>query len=189
MNKRLNEIAAANDVERQNLIGKVAGLTQAQFDFRPSPDDWSIGEILNHLTILEARVSALINMKVKEAKAAGHGPDLDETSVLCCLDDLGIETPVTKIKAPELVHPKHGIEKASLLESLSGTRQKLLTALENLSAVDPTRLSAPHPIFGEWNLYKWTVAVGKHEHRHAVQIDGVKSASGFPSTTTTSAVQ
>jgi hypothetical protein len=189
MNKRLNEIAAANQVERQNLLGKVSNLTQDQFDFRPSSDRWSIGEILNHLTIMERRVAGLINRKVEEGRTAGHDPDLDEASVLDCLNGLEIPNPVTKVKAPEMVSPKHGIAKSELLESLSGTREKLVAAMESLSDVDPTRLSWPHPFFGDWNLYQWTVAVGQHEHRHAVQIDGVKSASGFPSNTTTSAVQ
>jgi len=188
MNKRLREIADANAAEREHLLRKVDGLTQEQLDFRPSADKWSIGEVLNHLNILETRVGMLLHKKTEEGKSLGHTPDTDEESVLPCLDHLRIPHHDSSVNAPELVHPKSGISKSELLEALSLSREKLLAAMENLSAVDPTKLVAPHPLFGEWNMYKWAIAIGQHERRHTVQIDAVKSAPGFPSSAATTAI-
>ena len=180
MNKKLSEIVELNETERRALIVSVNDLSQEQLDFKPSDDEWSIGEVLRHLSILERRVSMLLGKKLQEATAAGLGPDLTEGSVLDCLDQFPIEVPDIKVRAPEQVKPEHGLEKQFLMDALTESRGMLRCAIDAISEVDLSKLTFPHPFFGELNLYQWTLAVGKHEHRHCIQIDNIKTAAGYP---------
>ena len=180
MNKKLTEIVDFNETERQALMASVKDLSQEQLNFKPSADQWSIGEVLRHLSILEGRVSMLLGKKLQEATAAGIGPDLTDESVLNCLDQFPIAAPDIKVRAPEVVAPEYGMDKQALLDALIESRKMLLTAINAISQVDLTQLTFPHPFFGQLNLYQWTLAVGKHEHRHCIQIANIKSASGYP---------
>src|SRR5258708_27632985 len=163
MNKKLNEIVELNKTERHALLESVKDLSQEQLNFKPSAEEWSVGEVLRHLNVLEGRVSMLLAKKLQEATAAGIGPDPDELSVLNCLDQFPIAEPTIKVKAPALVAPEHGVDKQVLLAGLSETRAMLLKAVEAVSDVDLSKLTFPHPFFGELNMYQWTLAVGKHE--------------------------
>jgi hypothetical protein len=180
MNNKLTEILEANNNERQKLLEKVNHLSQNQLDFRPAEDEWSVGEILSHLNILEGRVSFVLGKKAGEAKTEGHGPDLTDGSVLDCLDRYRIHDTSVKVKAPEPVTPKYGIDKQTLLDSLTQSRAMLAKSIETMAEIDPTKVSFPHPLFGDWNLYQWALAVGKHEERHGFQIDRIKGTPGFP---------
>jgi hypothetical protein len=180
MNKKLNEIVELNQTERHALLESVKDLSQEQLNFKPSAEDWSVGEILKHLSVLEGRVTMLLGKKLQEATAAGIGPDPDEVSVLNCLDQFPISEPTIKVKAPPQVAPEHGVDKQVLLDGLAESRTMLLNAVQAISDVDLNKLTFMHPFFGEWNMYQWTLAIGKHEHRHAIQIANVKLADGYP---------
>ena len=43
------EIEAA----RADVLGAVTGVSQAQSEWRPAPNEWSIGEVIDHLTVSE----------------------------------------------------------------------------------------------------------------------------------------
>jgi len=41
---------------RDALVDSVVGLSARQWEFKPSPDCWSISEIVEHVVIIEGRV-------------------------------------------------------------------------------------------------------------------------------------
>jgi len=41
------------ETERAEVLREVENLSQAQFDWRPADDEWSIREVIHHLTIAE----------------------------------------------------------------------------------------------------------------------------------------
>src|SRR3990172_4089902 len=56
---------------REKVLKETEGLSQAQADWRPSDTDWSVGEILHHLTLAEINTGKLPPKLIKEADAAG----------------------------------------------------------------------------------------------------------------------
>ena len=59
------------EVVRADVLREVDGLSQAQADWKPGETDWSVGEIVHHLTIAEIATGKLTTKLTKEADAAG----------------------------------------------------------------------------------------------------------------------
>ena len=57
---------------RTQLLKETEGLSQAQADWRPSEQDWSIGEILHHLVLAEVGTGKLTSKLFKDAPSRVH---------------------------------------------------------------------------------------------------------------------
>ena len=55
----LAAIAQDLDATRAEVLRETETLSQAQADWRPSQNDWSVGEILHHLTLAEINTGKL----------------------------------------------------------------------------------------------------------------------------------
>ena len=179
MNPKIQEIVNDIDAVRANLYAAVNDLSQAQLDFKPAPEEWSISEILSHLQVVEKGLPKLYTIMLQKAAEAGLQPET-EGSWLQSLDDAKLEVVQQKMPAPERVLPKAGIAKAELLESLRQSRQAIVDAVSQAGDHDLSGVKWPHPALGEINFYQWILFIGKHEMRHLGQIEKVKSAANFP---------
>lgn len=47
------------EAEPAEVLSEVEGLSQAQFDWRPAASEWSIGEVIHHLTLSEIATGKL----------------------------------------------------------------------------------------------------------------------------------
>ncbi|PYM85259.1 MAG: hypothetical protein DME13_10950, partial [Candidatus Rokuibacteriota bacterium] len=56
---------------RAELLREVEGLSQRQAEWRPTTRDWSVGEVIDHLTIAEIATGKLTTKLTKEAAAGG----------------------------------------------------------------------------------------------------------------------
>src|SRR5881628_3287435 len=61
-----NELQAV----RAEILKEIEGLSQAQADWRPSDRDWSVGEIVHHLTLAEVATGKLTSKLLKEASGS-----------------------------------------------------------------------------------------------------------------------
>ena len=61
---------------RDLVIKETANLSPAQWNFKESPDRWSIKEVVEHITIWEL----LLSHEVSKALSAGLQPDLNKTA-------------------------------------------------------------------------------------------------------------
>ena len=65
----LDAVARELEAVRAELLQEAEGLSQGQADWRPSADDWSVGEILHHLTLAEINTGKLTSKLLKEGGA------------------------------------------------------------------------------------------------------------------------
>src|SRR5881296_2308162 len=56
---------------RADVLKEAERLSQRQADWKPSEKDWSVGEVLHHLTIAEIATGKLTTKLTREAQAAG----------------------------------------------------------------------------------------------------------------------
>lgn len=56
----------------QDLPGIVSGLDEGQFNWRPSPDRWSIGQCIEHLNITAERYLPVLTTGIANARAQGR---------------------------------------------------------------------------------------------------------------------
>jgi hypothetical protein len=175
---RIREVVEELGAARKRLLDSVASLSDADIDFSPSADRWSIGEILHHLRLTEESAARVVQKLVERAEKSGAGPDPGGGSVLHSLDRFNVETAVDRITAPASVAPTRGIPARELLEGLAGSRAALMRSLEVCSRFDMAQVLFPHPVFGKLDAYQWALSVAKHEDRHRRQIENVKALRG-----------
>ncbi len=157
----------------------VEGLSRAQADFRPVDDRWTIGEIVEHLSIVEGQILKLTQKLIAQAEAQG-APVITDGRINPVSIAQMVERREEKFQAPERSRPQGGVPLAESLARLRKTRQEMRALQAQLEARDLSSVSFPHPAFGPLNAYQWVALIGLHEGRHIEQIEAIKSAPGFP---------
>ena len=171
-----NEVQA----NRAALLKEVEGLSQPQFDWRPGEKDWSVGEVIHHVTLAEINIGKLTTKLLREAEAAGALRPRPEGEV----PFERIPPPPTPgpLQAPRLIWPEHGRSKADLLAGIKAAREKSRHSFERMAQIDPRPLVWKHEIFGDMHLGQYWTIIRLHDLQHLEQIQKIKTAPGFPRT-------
>lgn len=178
MHTKLVELVGEIDDARQSLTASVASLSQKQIDWRPNNESWSIGEVLDHLVLVETGISKLLHVKAREAQSGDTSPT--EGSALASLDRFPVGNRRRRMSAPAIVTPRCGKQKDELTANLSSSRAKLMNSIALLANHDLHQLRHTHPTLGELDLYQWILFIGKHERRHLQQVQEILSSIDFP---------
>jgi len=181
MPRKIQEIVDLISNDRQSLLRSVSGLSEAQLDYRPAADQWSISDLLHHLALADEANVKLSSMMLKQAQEKDLPLDrMPEESVLDCLDRFAPTLQNNKMTAPERVAPKSHLPASESLARLTASREKLLAVITQLGQYELSQVKFPHPLLGELNTYQWMVLAGGHERRHTAQIGRIKSQAEFP---------
>ena len=166
-----------NDLQsvRSDLLKEAEGLSQPQADWRPAEHEWSVGEILHHLTLAEVGTGKLTSKLLKETPQPPppFPPDLKSFAAVP-------PPPPGLAKAPEVVYPERGHVLERLIADLKAIRERSCQSIERLAAIDPRGLKWRHFTLGEMDLAQWWLLHVRHETDHLQQLRAVKAAQGFP---------
>ena len=165
------DIFAANDEVRGRLLARVESLDEARQNFRPGADAWSAAEIIEHLALIERRLTGLFNAMLKKIEGAGAEAQPRPMRPFS-LDEFAAQAR-QKLNAPDETRPRGGGNLAAALAQLRASRAALNALQPRFKAVDGASATYPHPAFGPLNLYQWLAFVGAHEARHLAQIERV----------------
>src|SRR5713226_1871529 len=119
---------------RKGVEDATKGLSDAQLNFKPAPEKWSVAQVMEHIAAAEDFMRALITEQVMKAPAA---PDRDVKKI-----DEGIPAMITdrshKAQAPEPLVPtnRYGSAEGSLkhFEESRNTTEELLKKTADLRA-------------------------------------------------------
>jgi uncharacterized damage-inducible protein DinB len=181
LTKKVQELVDTVSNYRQSLLDSIAGLSDAQLDYRADGSPWSISDIIHHLALTDEANAKLTSRMVKQAQA--QSLPLDSTpdeSALNSLDSYADLIANTKAQAPEFVKPQSHLPVEESLARLKASREKFLESVEHLAQYDLSQLAYPHPLLGSLNLYQWILIAGGHERRHTSQIRRIKAEADFP---------
>jgi hypothetical protein len=163
---------------RAEVLREVEPLSQRQADWKPGEADWSIGEIVDHLTRAETATGKLTTKLLKEVQAGSAAAvfphDLAEFGPL---PPWPVGPPA---QAPEVVWPTHGTPIGELLATMRATRERSRQSVERLGGCDPRALRFKHFSLGDMDLAQWWRLQAAHDLIHLRQIREVKAAVGFP---------
>ena len=162
---------------RALVLREAEGLSQRQADWKPGEQDWSIGEVIDHLTIAEIATGKLTTKLTREAESAGTRAPFPA--------DLASFTPLPPWPpgpgdAPQVVWPGHGKPIADLVATMKATRERSRQSIDKLATIDPRKLTFKHFRLGDLDLAQWWILQAQHDGIHLEQIRAVKAAPGFP---------
>jgi hypothetical protein len=160
---------------RAGVIEAVKGLSEAQFNFKPGPDRWSIAECLEHIAIVENAVLSGVRVRLEKGPAPAADRDVKQIDamILTTVPDRS-----TKVKAPAQLVPTGNSAPAANLENFLASRQQTVNWLKSDSNLRGH--SVDHPVLGPLDGYEWILAAAGHSERHTKQILEVKADPNFP---------
>ena len=165
------EIYEHIDRTRARLVAAVQGLSDEQQSFRPDPDRWSVAALVEHLSIVEGNVAALLGKLLGRAEESGAAaPDNFEP---VSIEEFVERARGVRYEAPERIRPT-GLPLADSLARLRDTRAALHALRPRVERADGRALRFPHPAWGPLDLYQWLLFVAAHEDRHLAQLEALK---------------
>ena len=171
------DIYKAIEEVRARLVARVESLDEEAQNFRPGEAAWTVAEIVEHLSVLEHKLSQLMTMMVGKvesvAAAAGGGTSAAAASHFkpFSLGEQVERARREKYVSPEEVRPRGGVALSDSLARLKESRAALEALRPRIERVDLSAATYPHPAFGPLNLYQWLAFIGLHEGRHLAQIE------------------
>ena len=179
--KKIQEVLDQISKQRQGLLAASSGLSEAQLDYKPAEDQWSITDILHHMALTDESSVRLAGMMLKQAEEAKLPADpTPEASVMGSLDEFMPKLSGSKVQAPDRVAPRSHLPAAESIARLMASREKVVETWQHLGEYDLSTVTYPHPLLGDLNAYQWLIIAGRHESRHTDQIGRIKADPGFP---------
>jgi hypothetical protein len=169
----LDEFAAS----QARLLALVNGLTPEQWRFHPAEGRWSIGDCIEHVTAVEARVLRAIGKHLEGPSEPEKRP-LTEGKDILVRENLPDRS--KRIEAPEPVRPTGKWEDpGQLLANFLAAREHTVQFASSTNS-DLRNHFFPHIAMGEIDCYQWLVVLSLHGGRHAQQIEEIKAHPAFP---------
>lgn len=163
---------------RKLLIDAATGLSPKQLDYKPAPDQWSIADIVEHLTETESFLFGTLKNQVMTSPAAPEKKNLVKGRDEGILK--AVATREQKFKAPEPLTPKKKFPTtAAALAEFKKRRMETIKYVETTDGdLRSHFMTAPdgNPMDG----YQVLLLLSAHTERHVAQINEVKASSGYP---------
>jgi hypothetical protein len=160
---------------KKNVLEATKGLSEAQWNFKPGPDRWSVAQVMEHIAAAEDFIRGVVKEKVMMAPAGDAGRDVKKTDegVLAMVPDR-----TNKVQAPEPLVPtnRFGSPESSIkhfVESRASTEDFLKTATGLRDHVTDSPM-------GKLDGYEFVLLIAAHSERHTKQINEVKADLNFP---------
>ena len=164
---------------RDAFVNAAHDLSEAQYQFRPDPERWSIGQVVEHVALAELRLLDLVTTKLPQAPAPSAGKARGAAR-FARLDTVVPSREQRRIVAPDMLVPKGtwASPEVSLAAFVEARDQTIAAA----AAAGPEALEhvLPHRFFGDLDVEEWAYFMALHSARHTAQVVEIKSAPGFP---------
>jgi uncharacterized damage-inducible protein DinB len=178
MHPRIQELVEHLNDSRATLRAALDAVPPARRQMRPAPDRWSVAEVLEHLAIVEARVTQALSARLIAAKASGLVEERETHSTLVAFDVSRFLDRGKPFKAGDASQPKAGMDASGAWAALEQSRAALLEVVIDGDGLALGEISHPHPAFGPLTMYEWLAFLGGHDARHAAQIREIGAALG-----------
>ena len=164
------------ETTKKNIVDATRGLSEAQWNFKPSVFKWSVAQVMEHIAASEDLLRQMAEGQIKQQAPPVPDRDLKKTDdrVLAVIPDRS-----KKFQAPEQLRPRNqfGSPEAALkhfLESRAKTVELLKTTPDLRAHV------ADSGLLGKIDAYERILFIAAHSERHTKQLLEVKADPKFP---------
>lgn len=167
-------IKYANDT-REDFVKQLTGLSDAQLNFRAAEGRWTIGEIAEHIIVVENALRGMVEGGMKSPVPVCKDEfRIQDVSVI-----LTITNRQQKFTAPEQVRPNGRWKTVpDLLANFETTRKTSVDYMKNIKE-DMRSHFASMP-FGRIDAFQSYLFMIGHSERHLAQLKEVKADAKYP---------
>ena len=164
------------ETTKKNIVDATRGLSEAQWNFKPSVFKWSVAQVMEHIAASEDLLRQMAEGQIKQQSPSVPDRDLKKTDdkVLEVIPDRS-----RKFQAPEQLRPRNqfGSPEAALkhfIDSRAKTVELLKTTPDLRAHVVDSGL------LGKIDAYERILFIAAHSERHTKQLLQVKADPKFP---------
>jgi hypothetical protein len=174
--KEKGQALAYLESTKTNLLEATKGLSEAQWNFKPAPDRWSVAQVMEHIAASEDFIrDGLIKDKVMVSPPGQSDRDIKkiDEAVLTMIPDR-----THKAQAPDPLQPRNRF--GSPDESLKHFLESRVTTEQYLKSSAGLRDHVMDGPVGKMDGYEFILFIAAHCERHTKQIEEVKADPNFP---------
>ena len=165
---RVQEILSCLDDEMAALRAAVDAVPEHRRGERPSPERWSVAEVLEHVAMVENTVLKACSRQLAAVRDS-LPPETETTSIRATLPPERVANRDRTLVAPDVLHPK-GLDAAAAWDDVEQARARLKEFVQSCEGLAVGQIAFPHPVFGRLDMYQWLLFAAGHHARHAAQI-------------------
>ncbi len=160
---------------RADLVAAVKGLSDAQLNYKPSPDRWSVLECVQHITLASQSLYGFMQQTAATPNDSAWQSTVTDTGFIRSVEDRS-----RKAQAAEPIKPSHSTTKdiASTLQAFNADRDSLVHFVDTTSS--DLRGHLANLGFAKVDAYQLVLLISAHTNRHTQQLNEVKGDAGFP---------
>lgn len=170
MQPRISEVLTFLHTNRAALERTLADIPVASRERRPSPARWSVAEVIQHVALVEGRITDLLASRIAEARARGVELETETSPVTPTFDLARVLDRGRSLTASDATLPREPLDAGAAWAMLEERRAKLRALVISADGLALEKVVAPNPVLGPLNAYQWILFVGGHEARHTGQI-------------------
>lgn len=161
---------------RQFFLDAIADVkTEAQWNYKPGPDRWSVGECAAHIIAAEEYFRQNVAEALKSPPLAAQQQSNAGDAVISSM----IRNRTMKFKAPTAIEPTGKVQpKAESIAAFEATRAKTLEYIR--STQDALREHGSGTPPQVTSAYQLVLMLSGHTERHTAQLLEVKASPGYP---------
>lgn len=160
-----------------DVFKSVKGLTEAQLNFKPAPEKWSVADCVKHIAAAEKELWVMAQETLKQQENPEKRAEIKfgDEDLIKAVENRGHKTKTFAALEPANSPYKTGAE---ALIGFKADRERLISFVET-TQVDLRNHVLILPL-GTYDVYQFILLISAHTNRHIQQIEEVKAMISFP---------
>ena len=161
---------------REDIHNLVNGLTDTQFNQRPDPERWAIGECIDHLCVVGAHMIPVIDTGIEQARTKNWNNDGPFTYGFLGNWFVNFAGPSEnarkrKLKAPVMYTPTSNHTISRLVKAFAELQDDFIGRVHQANGLDLARVKITSPVTRliRLSLGQWFALMAGHQERHFLQ--------------------
>jgi DinB superfamily len=172
MNSSFQKKFAEIEKTKARLFDMIEGLSEAEIDKKPAENEWSISQVIQHLTGSESLSNGYITKKMTDYQDVN--PYWLKSKIAYYKLVYAFDFTKQKFKSPAFIDLDENKTKATLLKDWSDSRALLAEILGKVPEKYVHSSLFKHPRVGKMTLIDMMSFFNIHIHRHLTQIQKIK---------------
>jgi len=162
----------------QGVFNSLLGLNDAQLNFKPAPDRWSIAECVKHIAVTEIALWQMTDAALKQPANPEKRSEIKATDEQLVQM---VESRAQKVKTFTSLEPQNTSYKSTpdALASFFDSRKKLIVFVSTTNDNLRDHVVTLEKV-GSFDCYQMVLFMAAHSYRHTQQIEEVKADPNFP---------